>query len=278
MRGLIVLATALAALAAPVAAATGEPLTKRQVRAMSQPEFNRRAMGQVADLFDRRKPKYGKAPVNPLWSETFDTAPRSTSYKGLCRTDQLTVEFAPANGVGRGADQPRRASGFTARSSYGFVTEPPPGAGSSADIQVRGDEEFVPRTEPCTSLDLWEDPTFTADTEEIAVGGYLLFRKVLEEAPKADRAWSCQTRDAEGCVALLADLSPKSLWSVETCQAKDQSKVTSCYLYMAGERQIRVEYDPAASRLVNGGLQPVPLHIQSVEVATLIMMWHERVD
>lgn len=101
-----VLTAALTGLVLTTATWAAEPLTKRELRALPAAEGNHRVMDQVADLFEKpvREPKR-KAPVRALDTEYFQTVPRTTLVKGLCRLDRLAVEFAPAGGGKGGPTQ-----------------------------------------------------------------------------------------------------------------------------------------------------------------------------
>lgn len=261
---------------------SAEPITKRQLRDLPAAEGNRRVMSQVADLFETpaREPRR-TAPVRPLDTEYFQTVPRTTLVKGLCRVDQLAVEFAPAGG-GKGADQRSRASGFTASSQYAFAESPPASAIFHSDLHDNSEGDFTPRTAPCAKTSPDDAGYFTAASEEMAADGYLIFRRMLAEAPKADWPLECDLFPAEkdaGCVKVLAGFSPGSLWSVEPCRSDGaRFPLARCHLFQAGDREFRIYSTAQASRLVHGKLVPEPFRILQVEMTSLVMFADSRID
>ena len=274
MRGLIVLA-AVAALGLPVVARAADPITKRQARAMPPAEFNARTMNQIADLFEPRADDSRAKPTRPLDYELFDTVPRTTSIRGLCRVDQLAVAFAPAEGRGKGIDRPSRASGFTAQSFFAFVIEPPNDARFHSDLFGGKDTPSVPETAPCADAAFAGGAYFAAESEREAADAYLIFRGMITEAQKPDWIWRCDGANAD-CAAKVEGMVAGDAERVDRCDSYVLG--AQCFRYWIGNRTVRIVTTLPASKLQDGVLKSLPIKILEVETQTVIVLVHEAVD
>lgn len=213
MRGLIVLATVVA-LGLPVVVQAAEPITKRQVRAGPAARVDRQIMNQVEDLMAADRDSTDRAGTRPLTSHVLRTRPRTSEVPGLCRVDELTVEFETAGGKGKGPDQAVRASGFTASSFYRVQAEP-----AGPYDQVRRDGAAVAR-DPCARFDFWDGKFFAADSDREAIGGHRLYQRMLRDLSKGTVKPICDLRWADDpkqtCTEFLT-----ALWfdKVDVCRS-----------------------------------------------------------
>lgn len=269
MRSIIV-AALLAALGCATQAGAAEPITKRQAREGKAADVNRQVLGQIGDLMDRRRNDPGKPLRTPLDFSTMSTVPRTTPYEGLCRQDVLWIEYAKAGGAGTGPDEPRRASGFTATSYFDFAS-PPPTTVINAE-QLRSKVVRRPETAPCGGN--MDDRGFGAKDDEAAAKGYLLFRRVLAEAPAASWPLDCHNPgpDKDSCRAPLAGLKPDDLARVGDCGALMVALSEGCTDFTTGgDMVIRVHTQSEAK-----GFPPKPGTILRVEVLQQLILYHER--
>lgn len=274
MRGMILLA-AVAALGLPAMTQAAEPISKRQARAMPPAQFNARAMDQIADLLVAEERDGAAKPTRPLSHETFYTTPRTTHLQGLCRVDQLSVDFAPTGGRGKGVDQPAKASGFTAQAFFTFVVEPPAEARFHSDLFGKDDAPFVPETAPCAGVEYAGGPYFAAESERDAADGYLILRKMITEAPKADWTWTCGDAGAD-CAAKFEGARAGDVGLVDRCDSNIQ--LTQCFRYWLGDLTVRIVATLPTSKMQNGELVPQPMKILQVEARESMILVHEVID
>jgi hypothetical protein len=260
-----ILTAVLIGLALPPAAKAEEPITKREARRGSPADVQQKMLHQVGDLMTRETGR-SKAPLRTsLELEPLSTVARSTAYQGLCRTDVLWIEFSKAGSTGAGPDEPRRASGFTSTSYFSFVAPPPAtvtGAGQLLSKRI-----IPPDTGPCKG----DDGGFRAEDADMAAEGYLLFRRVLAEAPTAAWPVDCQLQgdDKADCRVVLSQLRVTDLARISDCGPFRESWGETCTDFVATNDTIIRVMGTAAG-------QDSPVTIKRVRILEQLILYHQR--
>lgn len=235
MRGIVILAAAMALGLAPIALAA-EPITRRQVLSGNPSRTGDQIMNQVADLMTAKRTGAGK-PTQPLRYQSIETQPRSMPRTGICRIDQLRVEFEPTGAAGKGSEQPVLASGFTAQSYFKVLTRP-----TKPYDDYPQNDGLRASADPCAGLDLWEDEFFAADDEREALGGHRLYRQMLAALPGGDVKPICDlsgTGNPEmACERFLATFTPQQMMA---CLSDlPELKGTWCRSYSSPGVEVRI--------------------------------------
>jgi hypothetical protein len=232
LRGLIILLTTI-----PSLAFASEPLTSREMRALSAREANKQVR---EDLLSILKPmgKVGhgmRRQVGDLWMHT---QPYGTEYKGLCRRDTVSLYYAPTDKTPEYEDQPVRPYRIEAESSYAFVSHPKP------EYLADDDERRSPFQSECAraTKEEWAG-WFTANDPRLALLGTLAMQAGVEWAQMPGHELKSCTKDKQGkslnCAnELISSAKVENLESISTCDA-DKDQV--CYTIVAGSFEMTIK-------------------------------------
>ena len=103
----IILASLMLASVCGAEAGAAESISKYEVRRAPAARVEREVLGQLAEIIKPSRaehpPLTNQRPVMPLSDMWFETEPRNTEAPGLCRYDELIMEFEPTGEPGTGA-------------------------------------------------------------------------------------------------------------------------------------------------------------------------------
>jgi hypothetical protein len=211
--------------------------TSQELRALTPSQADKVAR---ADLLSLLKPVkgYPKGMRRRVGAVGFDTEPVGTPYAGLCRKDELYVNYAPVEDASRPEHQPLRPYGVEAQASFHFLRAPKADADKTATELTIWDED-------CAALDDRDDIRwFTAqDDQEAMQGARLLLDALAAVRAGTLKSQPCPSLDAKTyptCEqAILTQARLDTIESVERC---DTTWNVVCYRIMvAGDLQLTLK-------------------------------------
>lgn len=219
--------------AAPAAAQ--QTVTKADVRSQKPSVTDAQLRDQLWGMFrkeDRRRKERPRAGLLDVWLET---PAYPTAVPNLCRTDQVTIRLAPAEGAVRkpDAETPMRAYGLDASRRYLFLKLPP---------ESPADRDFKPRDMwqgACARLAADDIRFFRAEDEDMAEGGYRALLGAARAAKGGALAPKCDLGpyDKRSCLDALARVADDPIDSIDRCPAPTD---LVCY-QVSGADQLQVE-------------------------------------
>jgi hypothetical protein len=276
MRGksYIIAAAILAASAAGAVAREASTISKTEARSLPAPEVKRRVMNQLSEILTEERFNHRRPPVRLLDDMSFITRARATQVPNLCQIDRLEIIFEPQDTDGGNADTPVSAKGFSATRYFHFPRAP------SAPYEASVDYDQAPNDAACREAKLWEDEFFTADDDRTATDGYLLAHRVIDAMIAGSPSFqlNCEKYPSETdreCADIARDIKTAQISSIDRCETDiPEFALASCYRAFVGDRSLRIIASPYAA----GPNVPTPLTVLRVELDSLIIMAHERVD
>lgn len=261
-RAVLVMALfAFGGIAAP-AFAQESTITKLEVRNDPPAETHERLRDVVWGVFeleDRRRDEPPQRQLDDVWLRT---RPHATDTVGLCRYDQLRVNFQRADPEVGGPAAEMRPVSVNSTSYWSFRMPPR----FDADLYAED-----PQPAQMCAGDPASTHYFRAADDREATEGYLAWmglRRDLTEGREVDLQCSLSRMDAGNCKEVILSLDPTALSSVEPCNAGPYPG--SCYGLFVGDRQITVEFDSHLSSENPRAMR--------VRLASPIILLHERID
>jgi hypothetical protein len=274
LKTLMILALAFAMATPHCAMARDVPaITKAEARSLPAAVVKRRVMEQLSAILTGDGYTGRKPPVRPLTDLSFRTRPRATAVPGLCQVDWLTISFRLEAGAPLDADTPAMADGVSV--THHFLFRKPP----TNEYQEIVDHGRTPDDARCRGADWLKDDFFSAPDVSIATDGYLLAYRAMDAilAGKPAFAFACSKfpDDTRTCAEIVHALRPERLSNIDECEAGAGGSLSaSCYLIHAGEYSLRI----IADRLAPGPDQLAALTVVRVDLASLLILAHERID
>jgi len=235
------------------------PISKTEIRALSDRDAKRQVMAQLSDLLlsSSYKGRKGQAPTRPLSDLWFYTRPRGTTTQGVCLSNTVVVHFRPVAGGRRDADTPVGASSIEVSNHYHLLAPVDPDNLYELDAasQLRADEE-------CGRIDPRGTDLITAPDEDTLVNGIWLLRQA-QAATGANPTFAMVCNGfKQPCSSVLATIDPAKVESVDACPSSGNDK---CY---------EVEDGSSSAELrANANRQ-----LGSVKIDQLIIIGDERAD
>jgi hypothetical protein len=249
-------------------------ITKAEARSLPASQVKRRIMDQLSDILAEERFSQRKPPVNPLTDMSFVTKPRATAVPNLCQIDRLTITFR-SEGDGKGnADTPVSANGFSSTRYFHF-NKPP-----SDNYHTIVDYDHSPNDMACRNAKLWENEFFTASDDSVATDGYLLAHRTMDAIIAGNPTFplACNKHPVETkreCADIVREIRSDPISSIDQCETDIPELASAfCYRVFVDDRSLRI----IASRYASGPNVPPPLTVLRVELDSLIVLWHERVD
>jgi hypothetical protein len=257
-KALAAAAWTLAALAASASAAR-EPLSTREMQALSASDANR-AVRQ--DLLSILQP-HGRIRIYgvPLSDVSLETRPFQTEYPGLCEEDALDLKYAPRTPQNPSADQPIRPYGFDVTAYYK--------AGSTPVSPIK-DGPVVRWSAACDRLGKDHLGWFRAPTAFDAARGVNVLHAALARLKAGSLKFpSCSdinTQNATCEAAILARVDETDIWSIDSC---DGGK-PACYVIDFLSEKLTITYSAAPD-----SIDPNTIETIAVEGPSVIVLPHE---
>jgi hypothetical protein len=246
---------------APTLAAAQEPLTSDQRRALGDAEADRLIRKELLSILRPLPDGFGGGNRRRIGDQTLFTRSYGTAYANLCRTDLLTVHYAPTDGRERYEDSPIAPYGVSVDTWYHLSGPPRRKAEPFTDQEVW--DEACERLTPETYVE-W----FDAPSEEAAALAGNLLQATLERV----RAGTLKPEDCEGlhddkksCAELLLEAAaePHRISRVLIC---DAPAGRSCY-------RIEIGWNTALTVVFTRGPDAiVPDRIESLKVEQFLVV------
>ncbi len=244
------------------ASAQDETITKIEVRTAPPDETNRRlrdVVWQVFEVEDYRREGTPERPLSEIW---LTTSPHATDIIGLCRYDDLQVDFRSVDPDVSGPLAQVVPIAVNSTSYWSFVT--PPEFDQDNYSEERQDDAICPASD--------DNARYFRATDEIeATEGYLAWvglRRDLTEGRSIELDCNLFRSDTAGCAEVITSFPISALRSTERCIAG--SYQGGCYVLYVDNRRIIVEFDSSL-----GGTDP---RTMQARLDSLIILTHEAVD
>lgn len=191
---------ALLALAPTFAAAQSAP-TSDQRRALGKAEADRLIRKDLLSLLRPLPGGFGGGNARRLREQTLFTRAYGTAYENLCRTDLLTVEYAPTDGRERYEHSPIAPYGLSVDTWYHLAGPPKRKAAADADRQVW--DEACTQLRPETYIDWFDAPS----EEDAALAGNVLSAVIERVRAGTLKPGSCEGLHDEkkSCAAVVLE-------------------------------------------------------------------------
>jgi len=237
-------------------------ITKAELRTQKPSVSDAELRDQLWNIFrkeDRRRKQRPRAALNDVWLET---PAYPTAVPNLCRSDQVTMRLAPAEGAVRrsDADTPMRAYGLDASRKYLFLKLP---AETAADRSYDPQDMWQGR---CARLAVDDVRFFLAQDEDMAEGGYRALLRAMRAAKNGTLVPKCDLGPVNrlSCTEALVKVGANPIDSIETCPAAEK---ISCYQISGfDELQVRVSVSKETEALI------------AVEIDQMIIVADLRID
>ena len=221
-------------------------MTKIEARNLPPEIVKRRTLDQLADILTLPPypggSKHPKKMLDTLW---FNTTPRATTIDGLCQTDTLEVEFVPLKAGGTKSDEPTRAAGFSAQSTYYQVW--PAAEKYAEELTIQQHERLDAK---CATLDPEKTHFLRADSADIASQGIALLKNVLTDIKSGQSSFSvaCPNYKSQ-CRDLFEPDAISHIWSIHRLDSDAGSTWTIDSL--SPKFEIRTKWDHTVQSIMS---------------------------
>lgn len=250
------------------------PISKVEARSWPASQVKRRVLDQLSEILSEERLTQTRPPKNLLTDMSFTAEPRATSVPNLCQIDRLTITFQPGDDERGDAHTPVSANGFSSTRFFHFKRPP------SHNYDKIVDYEKSPNDASCRTAKLWDDEFFTAPDDRAATDGYLLAHQVMDAIVAGNPSFvvACDLYPVEAkrtCADIVSEIKSGKILSIDRCETDlPEFKSTVCFRVFIGDRSLRI----IATEYAYGPDIPPPLTVKRVELDSLIVMVHERVD
>lgn len=262
----------LAACASP-SPQSSRPISKIEARSLPAKQVVQRATSQLAEILSLVPyPPSTVRPVIALKDLWFWTTPRATAVPGLCRSDEVVIEFAPSIDISSelNSDTQTRATGIRATPRFRFLAPPAPTdwPDFTADEKARANADCA-LVDPQKEAFFETDSEFEGDANRMA----LLFERMQAElasgASGIDLVCSNSTKP---CAEMFATMTLEDLRESRRCRG-DDGKLATCT-----EFRTRNQTSGDSRIYVFWKYSDIPETIYRVEVHELVVLGHARID